>query len=113
MPYESPRKRPRRMELGVSETLDFVVDWGTFWLEDGDALSTSVWSVEDGLTVEDSSVVGGNSVVTLSWDTGTLADPLGKTRKATVTITTTGGRTSTAILDIVGVPSTGLPAFVE
>ena len=51
-------KRPRRMELGVSETPDFVVDWGTFCSKTA-TLSMSVWSVEDGLTVEDSSVVGG------------------------------------------------------
>ena len=68
--------------------LDYSIDW-TNWLETADALSTSAWVAETGLTVDASpapSILGG---VTTVWLSGGSA---GQKYEVTNSIVTTGGR---------------------
>jgi len=65
-------------------TLDYTQNWSS-WLADGDAIATSQWSVEDGISVDSSSNNTTTSTVVISGGT------TGKTYRVTNTITTSNG----------------------
>jgi hypothetical protein len=66
-------------------TLDFGVDYSD-WLDDGDAIDASTWTVQTGLTVGDDEIGDGFTVVWLSGGTA------GESYLVTNHIETTEGR---------------------
>lgn len=73
--------------------LDYTVDW-TEWLAASETISTSVWTVQTGLTVDSSS---NTSFVGTVWLSGGV---VGTTYTAANKITTNQGRTDERTLEI-------------
>ena len=71
----------------AAAVLDYNVDW-TDWLESGDTIQTSVWTVEPGITQDSESETG--QVATI-WLSGGMA---GRSYRVTNQIVTTAGRTN-------------------
>lgn len=74
-------------EKGVSETLDYIMDWST-WLG-SDTISSSSWVVPNGLTTGTAS----NTTTTATQFVG--GGQVGNDYVVTNTIVTAGGRTAT------------------
>lgn len=80
-PVAKVRKDPQAI-------LDYSLDWGTEWLEDGDTITASAWTADpaDDLTVDDQPYT---ATVTTVWLSGGLA---GSAYVVTNHITTALGR---------------------
>ena len=72
---------------GPNETLDYTVDWSDSLTTVSDTISTSTWTVEDGLTLTSNS---NTSTTATAWLSG--GEP-GRTYAATNKIVTAGNRT--------------------
>ena len=78
------------------DELDYSIDWSPWLLEGADSISTSSWTATpDGLTIAAESVVGKRTVV---WLGGGVS---GSTYTIKNRITTSGGRTTTRIFDLI------------
>lgn len=73
--------------------LDYGFDW-SLWLQAGETISTSTWTVGSGLTKGADSIVSGETIVWLS------AGTAGSTYSATNHITTSQGRTDERTITI-------------
>lgn len=84
-----------------ADVLDYVINWsagaddGGPWLETGDTIQSSSWSVPVGITKNSDS---STTTTTTVWLSGGTA---GQSYDCTNTIVTAGGRTKTVILRIV------------
>jgi hypothetical protein len=67
-------------------SLDFAVDWGTSWLEEGDSIVASEWSAEEGITIDSEDLDGPKAIVWLS------GGSTNRTYRVTNRITTAAGR---------------------
>jgi hypothetical protein len=76
-----------------ASVVDFQIDW-TLWLDVGDAISTSSWTVPAGVTQDSSSYTTSAATVWLSGGTA------GEVYKVVNQITTTGGRTTERTIEI-------------
>lgn len=85
----------------AADVLDYVINWnadpsdGGPWLEAGDAIQTSSWSVPAGITKDSDSYTTTSSTIWLSGGTA------GSSYDCVNTIVTTGGRTKTIILRVI------------
>lgn len=79
------RVEPFRAIKDPEAVLDYSIDWSE-WLVDGDALSDSDWSAEDGITIDNDTLVGNITTVWLS------GGSVNKSYRVVCHITTTGGR---------------------
>lgn len=73
--------------------LDYAIDWSD-WLQSGETISTSAWTVQTGLTAGST---GNNGTIASIWLSGGTA---GTTYTATNRITTNQGRTDDRTLRI-------------
>lgn len=69
------------------EVLDYLIDWGSRRLDEGDTIVSSSWTVPAGLTQTDAAFTDTTTTVWLSGGT------LGTTYEITSQIVTAGGRT--------------------
>lgn len=72
-----------------NENADWGFDWAA-WLDTGDTISTSTWTVATGLT---SGTTGNNTTTTSVWLSGGNAGSNGTSYTCTNKIVTAGGRT--------------------
>ena len=74
--------------------LDYVIDWGDEWLEAGDEISTSTWTVPTGITKDSDTKTTTTTTIWLSGGTdGVSYDIVNR-------IVTTGGRTDDRTITI-------------
>ena len=81
----APRTQPAWFTQGVSEVLDYSIDWSC-WLPTGDTITNSVWTSDTCITLGDESFTGTTTTV---WVSGGAAHYLYLVFN---TITTAGGR---------------------
>lgn len=74
--------------------LDYTIDWSS-WLATGDTISASVWTADEGITVEDGDTFDDDS--TTVWLSGGTA---GAVYRVVNHVTTTGGREDDRTLEI-------------
>ena len=79
---------------GPGDVLDYPMSW-TSWLATGETISTSTWTVTDGLTEDSNTHASGVATVWLSGGTD------GETYYATNQIVTSAGRTVSRTIQIV------------
>jgi hypothetical protein len=73
-------------EKDPNAVLDYVIDWGDEWLEAGDEISTSTWTVPTGITKDSDDKTATITTIWLSGGTD------GVTYDIVNRIVTTGGR---------------------
>jgi hypothetical protein len=81
-------------EKDPNAVLDYVIDWGDEWLEAGDEISTSTWTVPTGITKDSDTKTTTTTTIWLSGGTdGVSYDIVNR-------IVTTGGRTDDRTITI-------------
>ena len=80
IPFTTKTKDP-------NSVLDYVLDWGTFWLEAGDTISASTWTVPAGITKD--SDLNTNTTTTIWVSGGTAGEDYNLLNR----VVTAGGRT--------------------
>lgn len=78
----------------AADVVDYQIDWST-WLETGETISTSSWSVDTGLTKDSDSNTTTTATIWVSSGTA------GTAYKAYNTITTSAGRTQKKYIEII------------
>jgi hypothetical protein len=78
-----------------TETLDYSIDWSD-WLDD-DAISTSSWSADTGITVATDPAASNTATIATVWLSGGTA---GQNYKVINTIVTSGERTAIRYIEI-------------
>jgi hypothetical protein len=82
-------------EKDPNAVLDYVIDWGSKWLEAGDEISTSIWTVPTGITKDSDSKTTTTTTIWLSGGTD------GESYDIVNRIVTTGGRTDDRTITII------------
>jgi hypothetical protein len=81
-------------EKDPNAVLDYVIDWGDEWLEAGDEISTSAWTIPTGITKDSDTKTTTTTTIWLSGGTdGVSYDIVNR-------IVTTGGRTDDRTITI-------------